>query len=115
MTDREAIKERFLQDDIPTRLGNLASNLSRIKSFSSLEMNREVVFSLLDESKYFIEWTAAETEISTAVELVELQVQLARWTLNWMLIWSDTSRRNQVAEQAMQWSNRILVLSGLLG
>lgn len=115
MTDIEAKKKRFLEDNIPTRLGNIASNLSRIKSFSSLDMNREVVESLLDESKYFIEWTAADTEISTAVELVELQVQLSRWTLNWMLIWSDISRRNQIAEQAMQWSNRILVLSGLLG
>ena len=99
---------------IHTRLGKLASNLSRIKSFSSHQTNREVVESLLDERKHFIEWTAAETENSTAGELVELQVLLARWELNWMQIWADTAPRNNVAEQAIQWSNRILALSGLL-
>ena len=115
MKDRETIRKRYLQDDIPTRLGNLAANLSRIKSFSSHEANREAVESLLDESTFFIEWTAAETEIDTAAELVELQVQLARWKLNWANIWVNTSHRHQVAEQANKWSRRILELSGFLG
>jgi hypothetical protein len=37
----------------------------------------------LDESKHFIEWTAAEADIDKAAELVELQVQLARGQYNW--------------------------------
>ena len=49
-----------------------------------------------------------------AAELVEMQVQLARWRHNWSRIWADTSQRHQVAEQATQWSRRVLELSGLL-
>jgi hypothetical protein len=75
MKDWTPIRERYMRDSLPIRLGGLAANLSRIKSFVSREGNREAVESLIDESKYFIEWTAAEAEVSTAAELVELQVQ----------------------------------------
>ncbi len=115
MDKKEDIQERYMQDDVPTRLGGLAANLSRIKSFSAHEANRDAVESLLDESRFFIEWTAAETGIDTAAELVELQIQLARWKRNWTKIWADSNQRHQVAEQAIQWSRRVLEMSGLLG
>jgi hypothetical protein len=114
MKDWTAIRERYMRDDIPVRLGGLAANLSRIKSFSSNEASRETVASLIDESKMFIEWTAAQTEINTAEKLVELQVQLARWQLQWQTIWNDTSKRVQVAEQSSIWSKHVLEMSGLL-
>ncbi|MBM4340882.1 MAG: hypothetical protein FJ110_15230 [Deltaproteobacteria bacterium] len=115
MKDQNIIRERYLQDNVPTRLGGLAANLSRINSFSGHDANQETVGRLLDESKLFIEWTAAETEIDTAAELVELQIQLAQWRLDWSRIWVNTSQRRQVAEKAIQWSRRVLELSGLLG
>ena len=80
------IRVRYMRDGLPVRLGGLAANLSRIKSFASLEGNCEAVERLtlaparsagVGESKYFIEWTAAEAKVSAAAELVELQVQLA--------------------------------------
>ena len=108
MKDWTAIQQRYLRDDLPVRLGGLATNLSRIKSFASRDGNREAVESLIDESKYFIEWTAAEAEIDTAAALVELQVQLARWQHNWPRIWADPAQRRQVAEQSAAWSRRVL-------
>ena len=114
MKDWTQIRERYLRDDLPVRLGGLAANLSRIKSFSANEASQAVVESLIQESKMFIEWTAAQTEINTAEKLVELQVQLALWQLQWKSIWSDPSRRNQVAEQSAHWSKQVLELSGLL-
>ncbi len=114
MKDWMTIRERYMRDGLPVRLGGLAANLSRIKSFASHEANREAVESLIDESKYFIEWTATEAEVSTAAELVELQVQLARWQRNWARIWADPAQRNQVAEQSSAWSKRVLEMSGLL-
>jgi hypothetical protein len=114
MKDWTQIRERYLRDDLPVRLGGLAANLSRIKSFSANEASREVVESLIDESKMFIEWTAAQTEINTAEKLVELQIQLARWQLQWQTIWPDVLKRNQVAEQSSVWSKQILEMSGLL-
>ena len=60
MKDWKAIRERYLYDSLPVRLGGLAANLSRIKSFASHDANRDAVESLIGESKYFIEWAAAE-------------------------------------------------------
>jgi len=115
MKNQALIRERYLQDDVPTRLGGLAANLSRIKSFSSHDANCELVASLLDESKFFIEWTAAETEIEIAAELVELQIQLACWRQNWTELWADVVQRREIAEQSRRWSGRVLAMSGLLG
>jgi hypothetical protein len=114
MRDLTALRERYLRDDLPTRLGGLAANLSRIKSFATHEASREAVESLIDESKLFIEWTAAQAESQTASELVALQIQLARWQRNWARIWADPAQRSQMAEQSSLWSKRVLSMSGLL-
>lgn len=114
LKDRTALQERYLRDALPVRLGGLAANLSRIKSFAAHEASRDAVESLIDESKYFIEWTAAETVVEVSAELVGLQVQLARWQCQWIQIWLDPVRRGQVAEASGVWSKRVLELSGLL-
>jgi len=114
MKDWTAIRERYLRDAVPTRLGGLAANLSRIKSFSAHDASQPVVEGLIEESKLFIEWTAAEAGIEAAAELVELQLQLARWHRNWPKIWPDPAQRKEVAEQSGEWSKRVLGLSGLI-
>ena len=114
MKDWAVIRERYLSDDLPIRLGGLAANLSRIKSFVSHDANREAVESLIEESKFFIEWTATAADIDVAAELVEWQIQLARWHRNWSAIWDDPELRREVAEQSSTWSKRLLALSGLL-
>ena len=114
MKDWTVIKERYMRDELPVRLGGLAANLSRIKSFSANEASREVVASLIDESKMFIEWTAAQAEINTAALMVDVQVQLALWQIRWERIWSDPTQRKQISEQSGIWSKQILELSGLL-
>ena len=114
MKDWTAIHERYMKDEIPVRLGGLAANLSRIKSFSANENSRETVASLIDESKMFIEWTAPQAEITTAAIMVEVQVQLALWQIRWERIWPDSAERKQIAEKSGVWSKQILELSGLL-
>jgi len=114
MKDWTEIRERYLRDDLPVRLGGLAANLSRIKSFSANDASEAVVESLIDESKMFIEWTASQTEVNTAEKLVDLQIQLARWQLQWKTIWPDISKRDQIAEYSALWSKQVLELSGLL-
>lgn len=114
MRDWTLIRERYLRDPVPVRLGSLAANLRRIRSFADHEANLAAVESLLDESKFFIEWTAGEAEIDIAAELIELQIQLARWQRNWSTLWTDPVQRNQVAEQSRRWSDRVLELSGLI-
>jgi hypothetical protein len=82
--------------------------------FAAQDASRDAVESMLDESKHFIEWTATEAEVQTAAQLVELQVQLARWQLTWANTWNNPLQRKQLAEQSAAWSKRILEMSGLL-
>ena len=114
MKDWTKIRQRYLRDELPTRRGGIAANLARIKSFSGHEGNYKVVEHLLDESKLFIEWTAADTEVNIAAELVELQVQLALWHRKLAHLWTNPKHRLDFAEQSDVWSKRVLEVSGLL-
>ena len=107
-------RERYLRDNLAMRLGGLAANLRRMKSFAADAGGDDAVASLVEESKYFIEWTASDAPIDTAAQLVHLQVELARWQLQWAQRWSDTSQRLQLGERALAWSDHVLHLSGLL-
>jgi hypothetical protein len=114
MRDWSVVRERYLRDALPVRLGGLAANLARVESFSDHPQHREVVAGLLEESKRFIEWTARDAQLDVQAVLVECQRQLAWWTLAWDEIWSDPSRRAEVARQAGLWSRQVLEMSGLL-
>ncbi len=89
----QEIKQRYMQDPLPTRLGGLAANLARIDTFSRHDANQDAVFGLMNESKYFIEWTAHETKLEVTAQLVELQIKLAFWQQSWASIWIDKEQR----------------------
>lgn len=114
MKDRSAARERFLRDPLAVQLGNLASNLARIDNFSKYPEFCDSVKLLIEESKFFIEWAGPQAAYEQQVELVELQIQLARWQLTWSEIWPDPVRRGAVATQSRRWSDRVIELSGLL-
>ena len=86
----------------------------RVASSARRPTGAKAVERMLEESQYFIEWTAREAEIETAAELVELQIQLACWQRDWAVLWSDPVQRTQMAERSRLWSDRVLDLSGLL-
>ncbi|MEW5938427.1 MAG: hypothetical protein AB1750_02090 [Chloroflexota bacterium] len=109
-----AIRERYMRDGLPIRLGGLAANLSRIKSFAGNEANNHLVESLIEESRYFIEWTAREAEIETAALLAELQLELTIWQFKMGQWWPDANRRKEIAEKSNLWSKQILTSSGLI-
>lgn len=113
MRDRAAIRQRYLQDELAVRLGGLAANLARIKSFSDRPEHQAVVESLLDESKFFIEWSAPDASLKVQAKLVELQVRLAVWQSAWAAIWANPVQRAAVAEAAGTWSDQVLEMSGL--
>ena len=118
MTLLEPIRDRYLRDGVPTRLGGLAANLARISSFASqapgTEHSLAPVTHLLEESKWFIEWTGAEVPEAARPELVELQIQLALWQRAWVTRRMTEDQRHAMIAQAKAWSTRLLELSGLL-
>jgi hypothetical protein len=106
----ETIKTRYLQDDLRVRLGGIAANLVRIASFSSNPANREAVHSILEESEFFIEWTAPEAPLNVQALLIELQIQLALWYREWPWVYSNPQKREKLSQLARTWSENILLL-----
>ncbi|MCE7919671.1 MAG: hypothetical protein DPW21_15680 [Anaerolineae bacterium] len=115
MTDKEKKRERFLRDPLPRRLGGLAATLGRISSSARAANDPTVVQNLLEEAKYYIEWTAAEAEPEAAAELVSMQTLIALWEKGWDSAVQNISQRTLLSVQAKQWSDRALEMSGLLG
>ena len=114
MSDWSDIRRRYLRDDPSIRLGGLAANLARIRSFSDREEHEDVVGRMVRESALFIEWTARDVAAEHVGQLAELQRQLVRWSLDWHAIWADPERRREIARDATEWSGRVLEFSGLM-
>ena len=115
LIDLKKRRERYLKDPLPIRLGGIAANLARISSISVNPGNRHAVYSMLHESKHFIEWTAAECSGEVAAELVELQIQLAVRQSTWEKDVEDEQCRLEMAQWAKHYSDLVLQRSGLLG
>ncbi len=108
---------RFLRDPQPIRLGNIASNVSRIGSHLDDARLASIVMTFIRESKFFCEWAgieAAQDDIETAAVLAALQRQLVQWEHHFDVICADPARRAEMARVAREWSDRLLQMSGLL-
>jgi hypothetical protein len=108
------VRERYLRDDLPIRLGGLAANLARIGSFSENPENFPAIETMIIESEHFIEWIAPDTPVETLVPLVDLQIELARWAHRLPSVPGDPAERAKLALFARAWSDRVLAMSGLL-
>ena len=114
MKDFTKVRERYLRDPLPVRLGGLAADLARIGSTATNPTNGRVVEVLLEEARRFIEWTAVETEPDIASQLVDLQVSLTLWLHSWLKGPASSVHRALLAHQARCWSDQVLTMSGLL-
>jgi hypothetical protein len=110
MKNLETIRTRYLKDDLRVRLGGIAANLARIASVSSDPADWEAVQSMLEESEFFIEWTAPEAPLNVQAHLVELQIQLALWHLRWPQVYTDPQECEKLAQLARTWSQKVLML-----
>jgi hypothetical protein len=114
MTRWDAIRERYMRDKLDIRLGGLAANLARLVSFSGRMRHHGSIDYLIEESKWFIEWSAPDALPEMQAELVELQIQLAVWHRVWLKGPMNETQLHEMASQARAWSNRLLERSGLL-
>ncbi|MEZ0395416.1 MAG: hypothetical protein ABWK53_03150 [Anaerolineales bacterium] len=114
MNDWTRLRERFLRDPLPRRLGGLAAALARISSSARNATDLSIVSSLLEEAKHLIEWTAAELEPEKAAELVQIQTLIALWQRNWPEFCQHPKQRTLLSAQAKAWADKALNFSGLL-
>ena len=83
MINKERRRLRYLHDPIAIRLGELAVTFGRISSSARVISNPEIIRDALEEAKYMIEWTAAETDPEVAAELVSMQRLINLWLRAW--------------------------------
>ena len=92
------------------QLGGLASNLSRIAWYAE-RGSQESPIPLFRESKYFTEWAAAScSSVDQQGVLAELQLQLALWERGW----GERLSPSTIAQEAQQWSIKLLEIAGLV-
>ena len=111
--NKEKLRERFLRDPLPRRLGGLAATLGRISSSARESADPTNVTRLLEEAKHLIEWTAAEAEPEIAAELVSMQTQINLWIRAWEKTSQMKEQRTLLSVHAKYWSDRALEFSGL--
>ena len=111
--NKDKLRDRFLRDPLPRRLGGLAATLGRISSSARESSDPAGVTRLLQEAKYLIEWTAADTEPEIAAELVSIQTQINLWLRAWEKTSQLKEQRTLLSVQAKHWSDRALEFSGL--
>ena len=114
MKDMEKLRERFLRDPLPRRLGGLAATFGRISSSARKSTDPNIVSNLLDEAKHLIEWTAADTEPETAAALVQMQTMITLWQRAWTEASQNRNQRLLLSVQAKDWSDKAVDFSGLV-
>jgi len=113
MINNEKLRERFLRDTLPRRLGGLAATFGRISSSARSSTDPNTVPNLLSEAKYLIEWTAADAEPEVAAELVQIQMLITLWQKTWQLARQSLEQRILLSVQAKNWSDKTVDFSGL--
>jgi len=111
---QEKLRERFLRDPLPRRLGGLAATLGRISSSARKSTEPTIVANLLDEAKHLIEWTAADTPAETAAELIRIQTMISLWQRAWDEASQNPKQRLLLSVQAKDWSDKAVDFSGLV-
>jgi hypothetical protein len=114
MKNLERKRQRYLQDPLPIRLAGLATDLARVASSARHAAAGASVAEMLEESQYYIEWTAAEAPPEVGAELADIQVMLALWRKAWPEAQRQRTQRTLLSVQAKKWSDRIMGFSGLL-
>lgn len=99
------MRERFIRDRSPVRMGNLASDLLRLNKWIQARRNDEAIVDLMREIAWLMEWSG-----DLASQLADMQREICRWRR----VWPVEQARSILAFRALQMSNRILEWSGLL-
>jgi hypothetical protein len=105
MRDIKRLQDRFQRDGLDRRLGNIASNLLRLRSWLQMGRDTQATVDLMRETAAMIDWTGDDA----TEDLVNIQRELCRWRR----IWPLEPARDLLAFRARQMSERVLESSGL--
>ena len=106
--DRDKMQRRYLRDEWPRQVGNLASTLTRLSSRAEDARYDQVVASLLHEGTLFMEWCAPNVPLEIAVELASMQRELVLWRR----IWPVGAARSLLAFRTRDMADRLFEAAG---
>ena len=114
MENLDHLRSSYLSKPLSQRLNDLASNLKQISDSARDTTVSETLPSIMRECEYMINWTAAETQIDFAAELVDMLRFISLWRHAWVDAQINQSLRTLLYLQAKKWSDQVLDYSGLL-
>jgi hypothetical protein len=100
------MRERFIRDAGPVRMGNLASDLLRLNKWILMRHKDEAIVDLMRKIAWLMEWCG---DLGLA-ELADMQREICSWRRGWPV----EQPRHILALRASEMSNRVLEWSGLL-
>ena len=106
--DRAKLQERYLRDEWPRQVGNLASTLARLSSRAHDARFDQVVSDLLHEGTLLMEWCASNVPLEVATELGSMQRELVLWRS----IWPNDVSRSLLAFRTHEMAERLLEAAG---
>jgi hypothetical protein len=106
--DRNKLRKRYLQDEWPIQVGNLASTLARLSSRAEDARYVQIVADLLREGTLLMEWCAPNVPIDLAADLAMMQRELVLWRR----IWPDDAARPLLAFRTRQMADQLLEAGG---
>ena len=108
------VRERFLRDATPVRLGGIAATLARIESFSADAESIDIVEELIEETRCFVGWVSGDDLSAESAGLLSaLDGRLQFWQQKLRGIRSSDNDRRSLAQEAAVFSARLLELSAL--
>ena len=112
--DWDRLRERYMRDPLPVRLGNLVSSLTHLSTSGGMRSQHDYVPRMISECKHFIERTGREADLPYVEGLHNLQVKLAGRQLHWETLRNDLEATERVAAETRASSDQVLQWSGLL-
>lgn len=112
--DEQLLRQRYLRDDWPIRLGNLASTLARASATATNPRAWSITTSALREGMLMMEWNLQSAPTEILIQLAPLQAELALWKRGWEALTHSPALQTLLARRTREMSDKILQLSGLL-
>jgi hypothetical protein len=112
MPNWDSIEQSFLSLSRQKQLGELASSLARLKSWSLTDKaNNPVVSVVLGEA---VLYTSLMERESGSSEFTQLQKFLQDWRISWSNAAIESAEFLNMNTSLAKWSDRVLDMSGLL-
>ena len=113
MKDYAPLMERYRRQPLPMRLGNLASNMARIRTMALDERTIADGAIVIEESRHFADTLIPDTDPALGEELVRLRNLLDGWLAAWPRLARPGANLTEITTAAARWSALLIERSGL--